>query len=229
MKFSKERLREVYWKSCSHEGYINIYIYRKISIRLAVIAAKLHMTPNQVTVWSFVFSMIAAGMFAANNMTIALWGLLPFHFGKILDCADGQLASLTNQKSALGAFLDPFFDRIVDIGVLLGLSVGFYLRGGSMIGFYLVLAMAVAMFVAAYLDKFAIAEEKSLDNLRSTTKGLPPAIARLAKWDGGFTGLITTVALAFNAIPALVAVFAAINIVGLPLQFKKIYNRLKTS
>ncbi len=229
MKFTKERLREVYWKSCSHEGYINIYVYRKISIRLAVIAAKLHMSPNQVTVWSFIFSMIAAGMFAANNVTIALLGLIPFHFGKILDCADGQLASLTNQKSALGAFLDPFFDRIVDIAVLLGLSVGYYLRGGSMIGFYLVLALAIAQFIAAYLDKFAAAEEKSLDNLRTTTQGLPPAVRRLAKWDGGFTGLITTVALVYNAIPALVALFVAIATVTLPLQFKKIYNRLKTA
>lgn len=227
--FSKERLREVYWKSCSHEGYLNIYIYRKVSIRIAVLAAKLRMTPNQVTVWSLVFSLASAGMFAVNSVAIALLGLIPFHIGKILDCADGQLASLTDQKSALGAFLDPFFDRIVDIAVLLGLSVGYHLRGGSMLGFYLVLALTIALFIAAYLDKFAVAEEKSLDNLRNTTQGLPPAIRRLAKWDGGFTGLITTVALVFNAIPALVAVFVAIATITLPMQFKKIYNRLKTA
>lgn len=229
VRFTKERLREVYWKSCSHEGYLNIYVYRKISIYLAVFAAKLHMTPNQVTVWSFFFSIVAAAMFAFESMAIALIGLIPFHIGKILDCADGQLASLTNQRSALGAFLDPFFDRIVDVATLLGLAVGYYLRTDNMLGIYLVLAFAIVMFVNAYLDKFSVAEEKTLDSLRGTTKGLPPAVARLAKWDGGFTGLITTLALVFHAILPLIALFLAIATVTIPLQFKKIYLRLKAS
>jgi len=228
-KFTKERLREVYWKSCSHEGYINIYVYRKISIRLAVIAAKLRMTPNQVTVWSFFFSMVAAAMFSFESMTIALLGLIPFHVGKILDCADGQLASLTDQRSALGAFLDPFFDRIVDVATLFGLAFGYYLRTDSLVGVFLVLAFSVVMFVNAYLDKYSVAEEKTLDNLRSTTKGLPPAVTRLAKWDGGFTGLIVTLALVFNVITPLIALFLLVALVTVPLQFKKIYTRLKAA
>lgn len=227
--FTKERLREVYWKSCSHEGYLNIYVYRKISIRLAVVAAKLHMTPNQVTVWSFAFSIIAAGMFSFESMGIALLGLIPFHIGKILDCADGQLASLTDQRSALGAFLDPFFDRIVDVATLFGLAFGYYLRTDNLIGIFMVLAFSMVMFVNAYLDKHSVAEEKTLDNLRGATKGLPPAVARLAKWDGGFTGLITTLALVFNGIPVLIALFLAIAVVTVPLQFKKVYSRLKTA
>jgi phosphatidylglycerophosphate synthase len=229
MKFSKQRIREVYWKSCSHEGYLNIYVYRRISIRLAVIFAKMRMTPNQVTVWSFIFSMIAAAMFGFESMTIALLGLIPFHIGKILDCADGQLASLTDQRSALGAFLDPFFDRIVDAATLTGLAVGLYVRTDNLWGIFMVLAFVVAQFVNAYLDKYSVAEEKTLDNLRSTTKGLPPAVARLAKWDGGFTGLIVSLALVFNGILPLIALFLAIAAVTIPLQFKKIYLRLKAA
>lgn len=227
--FTKERIREVYWNSCSHEGYLNIYVYRKISIHLAVIAAKLHMTPNQVTVWSFFFGMIAAGMFAFESMTIALLGLIPFHIGKILDCADGQLATLTNQQSELGAFLDPFFDRIVDSATLLGLATGLYLRTDSMIGILLVLAFSIVIFVNAYLDKYVIAEEKTIDAVRGNTKKLPPAVARLAKWDGGFTGLIITLTLIFNGIVPVIALFVIVSAMLVPLQFKKVYTRLKAA
>lgn len=225
--FSKKRIREVYWQSCSHEGYLNIYVYRRLSIYLAVIAAKLSMTPNQLTLWSLIFSVIAAGMFAFENMAVVLLALIPFHIGKILDCADGQLASLTNQRSALGAFLDPFFDRIVDIAILLGLTIGYIARGGSGLAFYLVLALIFVQFINAYLDKYAAADEQALDSLRSTTSRFSPKVRRLMKWDGGFTGLITTLAVLADAAPVLVLVFLAISALTIPIEFKKIYNRLK--
>ena len=227
--FSKQQLREVYWKSCSHEGYLNIYIYRKLSLRMAVAAAKLGWTPNQVTVLSFLLSLLACGMFATGNFTLLLWALVPFHVAKILDCADGQLAKLTKQTSELGAFLDPFFDRIIDAGSLLALAVGYYVYSGSLLGIYLLIPLLFAWYIAAYLDKYSTAGETSLEELRSTTKGLPPAIRRLAKWDGGFTGLITTLAVVFMQVPALIALFLIVTVLPIPLQWKALYKRLRST
>ena len=148
------KIREVYWQSCRHEGVLNIYIYRRISIWLAVLAERLRLTPNQVTVLSFISSMIAGVLFLPGNFALDAWALVPFHFGKILDCADGQLARLSGQSSEFGAFLDPFLDRITDSLLLVALAIGYQRHTGLMHGVYLVLALHVVWFWGAYLSSY---------------------------------------------------------------------------
>lgn len=227
--FTRKQIQEVYWKSCSHEGYLNIFIYRKISIRLAVVAARLHLTPNQITVIAFIASMVAILMFAPGNYALALWALIPFHIGKILDCADGQLAKLTNQQSALGAFLDPFFDRVVDLAMLVALALGYYYTTHSHLALYLVFVFTAVWYFAAYLDKHSDASATSLESLRSTTKGLPEGLRRLLKWDGGFSGLVVTLAVVFQQIPALIILFLVVAALPLPMQFLALLRRLRTA
>ena len=224
-RLSAKRLREVYWRSCRHEGYLNIYVYRRISIWFAAAATRLRLSPNQVTSSSLVLNILTAIMFVPGNHALALWALVPFHAGKILDCADGQLASLTEKKSALGAFLDPFFDRISDVLILMGLAIGYQMSNDSSMAIYIVLVMIAAWFFGAYLDSYT--NEPPMQTLRQTQKSRNPVIARLLKWDGGFTGLITTLAVVFNAIPWLVGLFAIIALLPLPLQFTRIYARLR--
>lgn len=225
--YSKQHLKAVYWKSCSHEGYLNILIYRPIALGVAVVAAKLRCTPNQVTVASALITLLSAAMFIPGNYRLALLALIPFHLAKILDCADGQLAKLTNKTSALGAFLDPFFDRVVDAATMGALAVGYYHHTGNVWGMYLALILLSTWFVGAYLDKFSESGAKNLENLRQTTKGLPPAVRRLLKWDGGFTGLVVTLAVVFSQIPALMALSIAIALLPLPMSFLQIMRRLK--
>jgi CDP-L-myo-inositol myo-inositolphosphotransferase len=70
---------------------------------------KTSVTPNQLTVCSFLFSLIAG---------------FAFFLGKP-DCADGMLARAKNMTSRYGAYLDIFLDRIADFVVLLGASLGY--------------------------------------------------------------------------------------------------------
>lgn len=226
--FSKERLREVYVKSCSHEGYLNIYIYRKLSLWCAVVAAKLGISPNQVTLLSFLSSLIACAFFLTGNYQLMLWGLLPFHIGKILDCADGQLAALADKRSALGAFLDPFLDRIVDIATLLALAIGYRMATGHEFVLWMVFAFVVVWFVGTYLEKESDGEQKSLSALRETTSGANPILRKLLKWDGGFTGLVITLAVVFIAgIPWVVGLFLVVATLPVPLQFMRVYKQLR--
>jgi phosphatidylglycerophosphate synthase len=227
MKYSKQTLRAVYWKSCSHEGYGNILIYRPLALLFTVLFAKLRATPNQVTVLSFVFSAASAVLFALGEYNYALLALIPFHIGKILDCSDGQLATLTNQKSKLGAFLDPFLDRVIDSLTMGALAVGYYAHTGSAWAMYLFMALVSVWFVGAYLDKYSQEGARNLDNLRQTTGFLPPALRRLAKWDGGFTGLVVTLAVVFWQQPALMALCLAFAVLPLPISFMKIIRSLR--
>lgn len=227
--FTQKKIREVYWKSCSHEGFLNIYIYRKLSIRLAVLAAHLRWSPNQVTILAFIASMVAILLFVPGNYALAVWALIPFHIGKILDCADGQLAKLTGQQSALGAFLDPFFDRVVDLAMLVALAFAYYQNTGSHVALYLTFAFTAVWYFAAYLDKHSDASATSLESLRSTTKGLPEGLRRLLKWDGGFTGLVVTLAVVFQQIPALIVLFLVVAALPVPMQLMALLRRLRTA
>jgi len=227
MTYSMQTLRDVYWRSCSHEGYLNILIYRPIGLALAVLFAKLRATPNQVSFLSFVFSVASAVLFLLGEYNYALLALIPFHLGKILDCADGQLAKLTNQGSKLGAFLDPFLDRVVDSLTMGALAVGYYLHTGSAWAMYLFMALVSVWFIGAYLDKHAETGARNLDNLRQTTGFLPPALRRLTKWDGGFTGLVTTLAVIFWQQPALMALSLAVAALPLPMSYIQITRKLR--
>jgi phosphatidylglycerophosphate synthase len=227
--FSSQHLHEVYVQSSQHEGFLNILIYRRISIWLALLAAKIHATPNQVTLLSFLASLLGIGMFLPGEFQLAALGLIPFHIGKILDCADGQLAKLTNQQSALGAFLDPFFDRVVDLLTLTALAIGYMRYTGSHAAIYLVLVFISAWFFSAYLDKYTETSEKALDTLRNTTKNVPPLLRKLLKWDGGFTGLIITLAVLFQLTIPVIGLFTLIALLPILPQLRKVYKKLRSA
>jgi len=191
-------------------------------------AAKISLTPNQVTIASFIASMGSIAMFSTGNYLLGIISLLPFHLGKILDCADGQLAAIRNMRSKRGAFLDPFFDRIVDVATLAGLSAIYLINFQSHIAFYLTLGLTFVWFIASYLDKQAGDGNSALENLRSLTSGTTGPLKRLIKWDGGFSGLIVTIALVFPiTIPFVVGLFLLVATIPLPLQFSSLYKSLK--
>jgi phosphatidylglycerophosphate synthase len=89
------------------------------------------MTPNQLTVISFAFSLVTALLFAYGTPLACLWGALLVQLSLVFDCADGMLARARNQGSRYGAHLDLFLDRISDFIVVLGATVGYFRQSGS--------------------------------------------------------------------------------------------------
>jgi len=86
---------------------------------------KTSVTPNQLTVCSFLFSLVAAvAFFLGKPVFFTLGGVLAM-ISMIFDCADGMLARAKNMTSRYGAYLDIFLDRIADFVVLLGASFGY--------------------------------------------------------------------------------------------------------
>ncbi len=223
--FTMRRLSEVHKSSSKNEGYLNTYIYRRISIYLAAIFARLNFTPNYVTYLSLAVSLCACALFLFNSYSLLIVGLLLFHIGKILDCADGQLATLTNQKSEKGAFLDPFFDRIVDIATLLSLSIAHVSIYDTNISLFLMIILLSGWYINSYLNENSNTTN-SLDTLRSTTSSLNPTLRKLLKWDGGFSGLIITLAALFMQIPLLIVLYIIITFLPIPINIKTILKEM---
>lgn len=86
---------------------------------------KTSVTPNQLTVCGFLFSLVAGLVFFLGKPAFFTLGGVLAMVSMIFDCADGMLARAKNMTSRYGAYLDIFLDRIADFAVLLGASLGY--------------------------------------------------------------------------------------------------------
>ncbi|MFT4033664.1 MAG: CDP-alcohol phosphatidyltransferase family protein [Siphonobacter sp.] len=93
-------------KSNDTEEKIDIWFYRPIGYRIALICAKLGITPNAVTITSIFLGVAAGILFYYQDIKINIIGMLLLISANSLDSADGQLARLTNNKSRFGRILD---------------------------------------------------------------------------------------------------------------------------
>lgn len=93
-------------KSQDTEEPIDILFYRPLGFRCAVLASKLHITPNMITVFSIFIGVAAGFLFYPADLTTNVIGMLLLVFANLLDSTDGQLARLTNNHTRLGRILD---------------------------------------------------------------------------------------------------------------------------
>jgi phosphatidylglycerophosphate synthase len=89
------------------------YFLDPVSIRLTWLVANFtRLTPNAVTVLSFLFALVSAYLFYRGETPFLVAGAFVYEFGFVLDTVDGKLARLTGRSSTTGAFLDVYLDNI---------------------------------------------------------------------------------------------------------------------
>lgn len=106
------------------DGFYSTFIVRKLSKPLSVLAIKLHMSPNFVTVISFIVGIAAAVSFAQGARWALILGALLLQLSLILDCVDGEVARATHRFSVIGAWLDASTDRVKEYAAYAGLAAG---------------------------------------------------------------------------------------------------------
>lgn len=96
-------------KSMDTEETIDLMFYRPIGFAWALLAAKLGITPNAITIAS-IFLGVGGGLLFYPYTTGDIWlnyiGMLLLVWANSFDSADGQLARMTHQYSKLGRILD---------------------------------------------------------------------------------------------------------------------------
>ncbi len=109
----------------STDGPVSRYLNRRVSTRITrfIVEHGLPVTPNQVSVATFLLSVVAAVLVAWGHLLIG--GLL-VQVSSILDGVDGELARATGRASRRGGFLDTMLDRYADILVLAATALAAY-------------------------------------------------------------------------------------------------------
>jgi CDP-L-myo-inositol myo-inositolphosphotransferase len=137
------------------DGPVSHYLNRPLSALLSRQLVKINITPNQITLFSFMCSLVAAALFALGGYTSLLLGGVLAQFASIVDGSDGEVARLKYQTSNFGAWFDAVLDRYADAFLLLGLT--WHLLGKEASGLVLFIGFMaiIGSFMVSYTaDKY---------------------------------------------------------------------------
>ena len=105
-----------------NDGPVARYLNRPLSVRISRYLVQGDVTPNQISLFSFLCSLLAAGLFALGGYFALLLGGVLAQFASIIDGCDGEVARLKYQSSDFGGWFDAVLDRYADAFLLFGLT-----------------------------------------------------------------------------------------------------------
>ncbi|MDA2935341.1 NTP transferase domain-containing protein [Acidobacteria bacterium AH-259-D05] len=105
-----------------NDGPVSYHLNRPLSVRISRQLVNYPVTPNQISLFSFLCSMLAAGLFSLGSYPTLLLGGLLAQFASVIDGCDGEVARLKLQGSLYGGWLDAVLDRYADAFLLFGLT-----------------------------------------------------------------------------------------------------------
>ncbi|PAU84643.1 CDP-diacylglycerol--glycerol-3-phosphate 3-phosphatidyltransferase [Halorubrum salipaludis] len=173
--------------------------YRSVADRLlgpwVRAAAKIGLSPDQVSVIAFGVAVAAAAAFAVGEPAFYVAGAVCVLLNGWLDLVDGALARHLEVSSDGGDLLDHVLDRYADIAVIAGFTVGI---GAYALGFAAVTGVLMTSYMGTQIQAVGIGREYG---------GLLGRADRLA-----LMGIVGVVAAAYAA-----PIVAGLNVVGLLL------------
>ena len=131
---------------------LDVVLHRRLSFHVTRAAVWLGVTPNAISVASFLVGLVAVWCFWRASQASALAGLLVYVAAVVLDHADGEVARLTLTESRLGEWLDVIADNLVHALVVLAMGVSAQAAVGA--GVWLGVLGAVGILASAAVAKW---------------------------------------------------------------------------
>ena len=103
-------------------GLVEVLFNRRLSTLLTRLLVRTPLSPNQVTVVSFLVILPGAYLLSTGERVALIGAGLLIQLSFTLDCCDGELARLRGLNSPFGAWLDGLFDRIAELALCLALG-----------------------------------------------------------------------------------------------------------
>ena len=151
-----------------NDGPISKYLNRPLSILISRQLVKFKITPNQISIFSFLLSLLAAGLLVpANYLYLAAGGILA-QFASIIDGCDGEVARLKFQTSNYGGWFDAVLDRYADAFLLFGLTLHTYNSNPDNLILWIGFMAIIGSFMLSYTaDKYdSLMREKISKGIR---------------------------------------------------------------
>ena len=138
------------------DGPISRYLNRPISTKISKLLLKKRITPNQISFFSFILSILGALLFFLGGYVDLLIGGILAQVSSVIDGCDGEIARLKFQVSEFGGWYDAVLDRYADAFLLFGLTYYVYLPNENLlylsIGFFAIIGTFMNSYTADKYD-----------------------------------------------------------------------------
>jgi len=142
-------------KSKSNDGPVSRYLNRPFSIRLSKLIARYSITPNHITIFSFLVAILSSFFIADGSYKWLLVGGILAQISSIIDGCDGEIARLKLMETEFGAWFDAVLDRYADAFLLGALWYHVYQDNSHTMMLLLGLMAIVGSFMVSYTaDKY---------------------------------------------------------------------------
>jgi CDP-L-myo-inositol myo-inositolphosphotransferase len=141
--------------SKTRDGPVARHLNRPVSRWISRILVRTSITPNQISLASWLLSCIAAGMMAMSGYPALAIGGAVAQLASIVDGCDGEIARLKHSQSAFGGWFDAVLDRYADAFLLFGLMWHEFAATSTTQSVVLGFAAIVGSFLNSYTaDKY---------------------------------------------------------------------------
>ncbi|MEE8483796.1 MAG: NTP transferase domain-containing protein, partial [Nitrospinota bacterium] len=137
------------------DGPVSRYLNRHISVRLSRMMLDSSVTPNQISFFSFILSVVAAIFFTMQGYWALATGAVLAQAASVIDGCDGEVARLKYLESDYGGWFDAVLDRYADAFLLFGLTWHSYLSSGNHFDIFIGFMAIIGSFMLSYTaDKY---------------------------------------------------------------------------
>jgi len=138
------------------DGPVSRFINRPVSAKITKCLLKFDITPNQISLLSFLLSLLGAALFFLGNYIALAVGAILTQLSSIVDGCDGEIARLKFKESDYGGWFDSVLDRYADAFLLFGLTIYVLKTGGELptliIGFLAIIGSFMNSYTADKYD-----------------------------------------------------------------------------
>jgi CDP-L-myo-inositol myo-inositolphosphotransferase len=139
----------------TRDGPVSRHLNRPVSRWLSRYLVRTTVTPNQISLVSWMLSCVAAGLMAMSGYPALAAGGALAQLASVIDGCDGEIARLKHSQSDFGGWFDAVLDRYADAVLLFGLMWHEFAATGTNLSVVLGFAAIVGSFLISYTaDKY---------------------------------------------------------------------------
>jgi len=151
-------IKDAYWIDTlrkTSDGPISRHLNRPLSTRITRHLLRTDITPNHVSLFSFILAMLGALFFFLGGYSNLVIGAILAQVSSIIDGCDGEVARLKFQVTEFGGWFDAVLDRYADAFLLFSLTYYVYLPNGDISALFIGFLAIIGTFMNSYTaDKY---------------------------------------------------------------------------
>ncbi len=188
------------------DGPVSRILNRPISIKISELLLKTKITPNEISLISFIIALFGALFFYFGDYFSLVIGGILVHLSSIIDGCDGEVARLKLVETKYGGWFDAVLDRYADAIIIFGMIHGHWILHNDIIIWTIGFMALMGSFLNSYTaDKYDTIFRKRIKEINGMRMGRDVRLFLI------FIGALSNQILITLAILAIISNFESIR------------------